>query len=204
MCDWLQLITSFFKKAYKLCFCFISSSLSFSLFYKIYILTTSLLTINEALSNYCITQHLHLGFFLITTCSTWFASTGACGIMVPLCTSSAPGLVSFCTLPLVAFFGVACRSLLTFFGDSVIGSFACFVTSGVGDDVCSETLFSSSLASVWSSKYVGDALPPDVGVIGLPPFISSTISSASLLKSPPGRKGLSQPLSVLKTKTSLY
>ena len=39
---------------------------------------------------------------------------------------------------------------------------------------------------------------PGVGVIGLPPFISSTISSASRDRSPSGLNGLSQPLSVLK------
>lgn len=39
--------------------------------------------------------------------------------------------------------------------------------------------------------------PPGVGVIGLPPLINSTISSASLDRSPSGRKGLSHPLSVL-------
>lgn len=37
-----------------------------------------------------------------------------------------------------------------------------------------------------------------VGVMGLPPLIRDTISSASRLRSPSGRNGLSHPLSVLK------
>jgi hypothetical protein len=41
---------------------------------------------------------------------------------------------------------------------------------------------------------------PGVGVIGLPPLIISTISSASRLRSPSGRNGLSHPLSVLQAK----
>lgn len=49
-----------------------------------------------------------------------------------------------------------------------------------------------------------DGLLAWVGVIGLPSLISSTISSASLDKSPSGRNGLSQPLSVLKIKQSNY
>lgn len=46
----------------------------------------------------------------------------------------------------------------------------------------------------------GGAFWPGVGVIGFPPFISSTISSASRERSPSGLNGLSQPLSVLKSK----
>lgn len=134
---------------------------------------------------YCITQHLHFGFFFMTTCSTWDASPA--GTTVPLCTSTAPGepALSFFTLPF-ALWGVA-FSCVAFLGDSVIGW-------------CAVLLAYVILLSVWSIKGVGDGALPDVGVIGLPPFINSTISSASRLKSPPGRNGLSQPLSVLKTK----
>ena len=44
----------------------------------------------------------------------------------------------------------------------------------------------------------GGPVCPGVGVMGFPPLINSTISSASLERSPSGRNGLSQPLSVLK------
>lgn len=124
--------------------------------------------------SYCMTQHLHLGFFLMVTCSTWDASPGVPA--VPLCTSTAPGVVvfwSFWTLPL-ALFCVALSSA-ALFGDSTVSDL-----------------------SVWSSDGREGPFAPGVGVIGFPPFISCTISSASRLKSPPGWKGLSQPLSVLK------
>lgn len=53
----------------------------------------------------------------------------------------------------------------------------------------------SSVRGVWPGL-PGAAL---AGVVmGLPPLMSSTISSASRLRSPSGRKGLSQPLSVLQ------
>lgn len=128
-------------------------------------------------TNYCITQHLHFGFFLIVICSTCDASPGWTAV---LCTSTAPGVADFsfcCTFPLALLFGDAPTTfVVVFWWDSLIAFFE----------------------SVWSSDGKGGKLPSGVGVIGLPPFISSTISSASLLRSPPGRKGLSHPLSVLK------
>lgn len=57
--------------------------------------------------------------------------------------------------------------------------------------------------SVVSHPGNGGAVWPGVGVIGFPPFINSTISSASLERSPSGLNGLSQPLSVLEMNFSL-
>lgn len=134
-------------------------------------------------TNYCITQHLHFGFFLIVTCSTCEASPGCTA--VPLCTSSAPGVTGFsffCTLPLALLMGDAAR-------------FCPFAPAFWWDSFTALAVFGESGSS---SEGRGGKLPSGVGVIGLPSFINSTISSASLLRSPPGRNGLSQPLSVLK------
>lgn len=140
--------------------------------------------------SYCSTQHLHFGFFFIVTCSTCIASPW--GFTVTLCTSTAPGeavvLVALPSLFVVPFklFGVEVAfSWVAFFGDSVMGSW-------------------TLLAVCWwlwslSSRCDRDGgCWPGVGVIGLPPLINSTISSASRLRSPPGRKGLSHPLSTLQ------
>lgn len=80
--------------------------------------------------------------------------------------------------------------LFDFFGESIIGSGA-------------DLLFVKLPVSFTSNDGNGGATLPGVGVIGLPPFINSTISSASLLKSPPGRNGFSQPLSVLEIKKKI-
>lgn len=139
---------------------------------------------------YCITQHLHFGFFLIITCSTCDASLGC--TTVPLCMSTVPGdgFVSFVTVFPLAL----CWLLLSFLSDGDFGLcdrslMAFFVMTSDGDSLAvSVSSFNGSFGDVF----------PGVGVIGLPSFISSTISSASRLRSPPGRNGFSQPLSVLK------
>jgi hypothetical protein len=149
---------------------------------------------------YWITQHLHLGFFLMTTCSTCDASLA--GTTVPCWTSTGPCDDGF-SLEQGAF--PLAPTLLPLF---------CFEAASGADCDTGDTT-STLLAGVatgeepalWWSAWSGPSEPatdgslgatlPGVGVIGLPPLIISTISSASRLRSPSGRNGLSHPLSVL-------
>lgn len=141
---------------------------------------------------YCMTQHLHFGFFLSTTCS---ASPGE--LIVSLLISTAPGLL----LPFKSFKGGGADEFnwFIFLGDWHIGDVASTVLAGVAVGLV------PPLCIVWSASSpfgieLGAVILSGVGVIGLPPLIRSNNSSASLSNSPPGRNGLSQPLSVLKKK----
>ena len=121
---------------------------------------------------HCPTQLLHFGFFFLTTCSTCVPSVG---VAVVTCCTSTPVTTEFSSFaePLIFDpFGLEVRFCLS-----------------------ERVAFPS-----WSSCSSLDDGLFCVGVIGLPSLISSTISSASFDKSPSGRNGLSQPLSVLQTK----
>lgn len=146
------------------------------------------------------TQHLHLGFFFKTTCS---ASPGE--FIVSRLISTEPGCLLF--TPAFPFADASVLLLgdafkfVVFLGDCVNGDVASTVLAGVAVGLVPPLCI---VLSVSSAEGNGGALLSGVGVIGLPPFINSTISSASLLNSPPGRNGLSQPLSVLNRKKMNY
>lgn len=124
---------------------------------------------------YWITQHLHLGFFFITTGST---SPPEDGETIVRWTSTTPAL-SDLAVPLKPFLGEPTPP-----------------APPVPADSCD---LSWTVASLSSTPIFSDPFA-EVGVMGFPSLIRPTISSASRLRSPSGRNGLSHPLSVLPTK----
>lgn len=141
------------------------------------------------------TQHLHFGFFLITTCSTAGASLG--GTITLWCTSTTPGATfwSFGVLPFAPDFGLFATGVVLF---GVITTSCTSLPLGEMGPVSKESVWSwcNPLPTTPSSS----GSSPLIGVIGLPSLMRLTIVSASRAKSPSGRKGLSTPLSWLKRK----
>ena len=139
------------------------------------------------------TQHWHLDFFLITTCSTWL-SAPATGATTARWTSTAPGDEApdallppdSCSvrLPLVRPPPPSAASVPL--GED--GEYA-FLDPG---------LAANSAPDI--SARCTSSLLFKTSEMGRPPLSSSTSSSASRLRSPSGRKGLSCPDSVLQKK----
>ena len=137
------------------------------------------------------TQHWHLDFFLITTCSTWL-SAPVTGATTARWTSTAPGDEApddvllppdscSVTFPLVRLPPPSAASVPL--GDD--GEDA-FLDSGLAARSAPE------ISARWTSSLLFRT-----SEMGRPPFSSSTSSSASRLRSPSGRNGLSCPDSVL-------
>lgn len=163
---------------------------------------------------YWMTQHLHLGFFLMVTCS---ACCGSCG--KERCTSTWPGRASTTAAPFFVPFialGVLCCTRIATFVCGEEGALVCkfhkdpylhiVIKLKLFGNLIKIPIFAKIFALTlrlftWafsSSSAASCGAAVGVGVMGLPPFISDTISSASRLRSPSGRNGLSHPLSVLK------
>uniref|UniRef100_A0A6B0URV8 Putative secreted protein n=1 Tax=Ixodes ricinus TaxID=34613 RepID=A0A6B0URV8_IXORI len=129
------------------------------------------------------TQHLHLGFFLIITCSTVEGSEG--GTTMPCCTSTSPFLRLAGVEPLVSCLRSAPRGPGAREGATLVSPPPL-----------------ARLPSPWSPRK--PSASPLTGVMGLPSLIRLTIVSASLLSSPSGRNGLSRPLSRALGTTTQY
>lgn len=150
------------------------------------------------------TQHWHLDFFLITTCSTWLSP--ATGATTPRWTSIAPlsaASAAFfsCSVKLPLILPPSGDSALLVGGDEGVETFrggdplswtAC---SGL---CCCCCCCSSSTKVGCDCKGTPSLFFNTSEMDTRPPLSNSTSSSASRLRSPSGRNGLSWPDSVLQ------